>query len=147
MQGYLEKKQDIEGVLEKYNFFHDGFIKKICIKSLDNFDADKGRDLLGDFEVEIDFAYCYAENLPYNYIVKVHFKGVHNIYCDFRGIGSIEWDILSVDIENNDNISKDGRFLFKVTLVYWNNEKEVTGEKIYPLFTFDKVRFIEPKKS
>ena len=76
-------------VLDYFNGFHDGFMKRIQVTSSDGIDEDRGQSCTGLFEVEIDFAhYNYqAGNAPFhphNQIVHAKFCKVQDIFCDFR---------------------------------------------------------------
>ena len=76
-------------VLDYFNGFHDGFMKRINIISIDEIDEDRAQSCTGLFEVEIDFAhYNYQEGSapfhPYNQIVHARFCKVQDIFCDFR---------------------------------------------------------------
>ena len=76
-------------VLDYFNGFHDGFMKRINIISSDEIDEDHGQSCTGLFEVEIDFAhYNYqagdAPFHPHNQIVHARFSKVQDIFCDFR---------------------------------------------------------------
>ena len=76
-------------VLDYFNGFHDGFMKRINIISSDEIDKDHGQSCSGLFEVEIDFAhYDYpsgdAPFHPHNQIVHARFSKVQDIFSDFR---------------------------------------------------------------
>jgi len=76
-------------VLDYFNRFHDGFMKRIGIVSEDEIDADHGQQCTGVFDVVVDFAhYNYADGdrpfHPYNQIVRARFRAVHDIFCDLQ---------------------------------------------------------------
>jgi hypothetical protein len=68
-------------VLDYFNGFHDGFMKRIAIVSHDDIDEEYAQSCTGRFDVEIDFAH-------YNYrfddrIIRAGFRDVQDIFCDF----------------------------------------------------------------
>ena len=76
-------------VLDYFNGFHDGFMKRIAITSSDEIDEDRGQTCTGVFTVEIDFAhYNYQDKdspfHPYDQIVSATFCEVQDVFCDFR---------------------------------------------------------------
>ncbi len=76
-------------VLDYFNGFHDGFMKRIEIVSHDEIDSEHGQRCTGVFDVEIDFAhYNYAAGddpfHPYNQIVRARFRDAHDIFCDLQ---------------------------------------------------------------
>ena len=76
-------------VLDYFNGFHDGFMKRIAITSSDEIDEDHGQTCTGVFAVEIDLAhYNYEDNdspfHPYDQIVSATFCEVQDVFCDFR---------------------------------------------------------------
>ena len=76
-------------VLDYFNGFHDGFMKRIAIASSDEIDEDRSQTCTGVFAVEIDFAhYNYQDKdspfHPYDQIVSATFCEVQDVFCDFR---------------------------------------------------------------
>ena len=77
-------------MLDYFNGFHDGFMKRIAIESQDRIDEDLGQTCTGLFDVHIDFAhYNYPGKTnpfhPYDQIIEAHFRDVQDILVDFRG--------------------------------------------------------------
>ena len=76
-------------VLDYFNAFHDGFMKRVNIISGDEINEDRSQSCTGLFEVEIDFShYNYHDKNapfhPYNQIVQARFCKVQDIFCDWR---------------------------------------------------------------
>ncbi len=76
--------EDATRVVEYFNGFHDGFMKRIVIESRDRMDEDHGQSCSGVFDVEIDFAhYNYWDGSepfhPYNQIVHARFSEVQDL--------------------------------------------------------------------
>jgi hypothetical protein len=143
MKDFLKTKKDLNTVLEKYDYFNDGFIKQINITSLDIFTEDRGRDLLGEFEIIIKFAHCnYNEDKPpYNQIIKAYFKDVKSINLCFKDFDAIEWDIQSVSFPKN----LDNTFSLKITFPFFDkiqNKMISEGQEI-ELFKFKEAEFKE----
>lgn len=72
-----------------FNGFHDGFMKRILLRSHDEMAEDHGQSCSGTFDVEIDFAhYNYADGSepfhPYNQIIRAEFRNARDILADFR---------------------------------------------------------------
>lgn len=146
MKYYLKKEQDIDKILNKFNHFHDSFIREILIKNIDHFDSN-GRDCTGDFEISISFIHSnYDEGKhPYNQMIRAIFKSIKDINFDFRGIDPIEWDIEFVDIEQRrEENFKDSYFTFNIILPQFiREESNKLGEKKYNLFLFKEAEFEE----
>lgn len=72
-------------VLDYFNGFHDGFMKRITIVSQDDIDEEYAQSCTGRFDVEIDFAhynYRFDDRPPYDQIVQAVFRDVQDIFCD-----------------------------------------------------------------
>jgi hypothetical protein len=85
----LSSEKEASGMLDYFNGFHDGFIKRMVIESKDRITEDLSQTCTGVFELEIDLAhYNYAAGAdpfhPYNQIVRARFRNVQDIVCDFR---------------------------------------------------------------
>jgi hypothetical protein len=81
--------EEAAGVLEYFNGFHDGFLKRITLRSRDQMGPDRGQSCTGVFDVEIEFShYNYqkgAEPLQrYDQIIRASFRNVQDIFCDLR---------------------------------------------------------------
>lgn len=95
----LNTIEDALTILEYFNYFHDGFIKRIIITSRDEFETDKSQTCTGIFDIEIDFAhYNYGQGIPlYNQKIKAKFQKVTDICFDLREV-TVDWVINRVDI-------------------------------------------------
>jgi hypothetical protein len=73
-------------VLDYFNGFHDGFMKRIAIVSQDDIDEEYAQSCSGRFDVEIDFAhynYRFDDRPPHDQIVRAVFRDVQDLFCDF----------------------------------------------------------------
>jgi len=98
----VSSAEEAANIVERFNGFHDGFMKRIVITSQDEIDEDLSQSCTGVFDVEIDFAhYNYQRgdepSHPYNQIVHARFRNVQDMYCDFRE-GFLGNTIVSVSI-------------------------------------------------
>lgn len=98
----LSSVEEATRILDHFNGFHDGFIRRMVIESKDRIGEDLSQTCTGVFEVEIDLAhYNYAAGAepfhPYNQIVRARFRDVQDVFCDFRE-GFLGNTILSVSI-------------------------------------------------
>lgn len=144
MKYYIKSIEDIAKLLEDYDYFHDSVIKTIIIKFLDN------TDLLGNIEVDMKLS-CHnfqQEKREDRQLISVHFKGVRDIYLDFRQKDPIEWDIMAVSIEKYNELTEDLYFTFKVLypkFVATNGSWQKT-EKEHELFLFKEAEFEEDQE-
>lgn len=81
--------EEARAVLEHFNGFHDGFMKRIGIVSQDDMGEDHSQSCTGRFDVEIEFAhYNYGDSVrplhPANQRVLATFHNVQDLFCDFR---------------------------------------------------------------
>ncbi|MBZ5590707.1 MAG: hypothetical protein LAP39_00610 [Acidobacteriia bacterium] len=98
----LSSVAEANKILDYFNGFHDGFIRRMVIESRDRINEDLSQTCTGVFEVEIDLAhYNYpagAEGFhPYSQIVRARFRNVQDILCDFRE-GFLGNTILSLSV-------------------------------------------------
>ena len=81
-------------MLDYFNGFHDGFIKRFAIASKDEIDKDFGHTCMETFDVTIDFAhfnYNFKQTTsfdetsmaPYNQVIRAAFHNVQDLFCDF----------------------------------------------------------------
>ncbi len=99
MSHLVTNLEEARSVLEYFNGFHDGFIKKLVLISPDEF-KDRGHQACsGDLTLEITFAhYNYqGDNRPFNQMVQGKFHRVKELSIAFSGF-SYEWSINSLAI-------------------------------------------------
>ena len=85
----ISSVEEAARILDYFNGFHDGFIKRIVVESHDEIHTDLSQSTSGVFDVEIDFAhYNYPKGAepfhPHNQIVRAEFENVQDIFCDLR---------------------------------------------------------------
>jgi hypothetical protein len=143
--------EEADAALEYFNYFHDGFIKRLTITSHDEFGEEKGQLCTGLFDIEIDFAhYNYRQGEPPDdQIVHAHFSNVMDILLDFHAV-SFDWVISTFSIHAAE---RQVHFMppypgpqpcFMVTLARQQldeNRQWVRHE--WPLFTFTEAIFSE----
>lgn len=81
--------EDAKSVLDYFNHFHDGFIKRLTIVSQDEMSENYSQSCTGIFDVEIEFAhYNYAAGIrplhPPRQRVWATFFNVQDLFCDLR---------------------------------------------------------------
>ena len=104
----INNPADAEEVIEYFNGFHDGFIKRLEVTSRDTFalaepgDPSIAHELTGKFDVKIDIAhYNYGVDglQPFDRAIRCGFFDVHDLCLDLRGVGESDWPIKVVEIE------------------------------------------------
>ena len=115
----LKTIDDAEAILDYFNGFHDGFIKRIILKSSDEFEAWAQQRCTGNLDLELTLAhYNYAAGQrPYNQLVFAEFQRVQELNVDFGGQAH-EWSILNMLITESVRSREDGSSepCFKVVL-------------------------------
>ncbi len=139
--------EDAIEALEYFNYFHDGFIKRLTLISHDAFDENKGQLCSGKFDVEIDFAhYNYAQGVPpYDQLIAAHFYNVKDVMFDFRGM-TFEWAINTCSIVAAARQDHYGHPEPCLALVLSRNHLDESRQwtiKEGRLFTFTYATFIE----
>ena len=136
-------KETAQAVLEYFNGFHDGFMKRIVIRSQDRIDEDLSQTCTGLFDVEIEFAhYNYAAEgapfHPHDQIIRGQFRDVRDIRLTLTEefLGNT---IISLRMEP----TEDGRLE-----LHLGRHAYVAGERRYdfresPLFSFTSADFTE----
>ena len=74
-------------ILDRFNGFHDGFIRRIDIVSRDRFEEIGVQSADGVYDVTIEFAhYNYPDGdepfHPVDQIIEAKFRGVEDVYVD-----------------------------------------------------------------
>lgn len=95
--------------LDFFNYFHDGFIKRLTVLSQDEF-IDRGEQRCsGELQLEITFAhYNYQrDERPHSQTVEARFESVKDLSITFSG-NSHEWAINSLTIGETIRASEFG---------------------------------------
>ncbi|MGQ0603499.1 MAG: hypothetical protein ACT4QE_17605 [Anaerolineales bacterium] len=144
----IETIQQARETLEYFNYFHDGFIKKLTLVSHDEFEADGSQVCTGTFDVEIEFAhYNYTKSqVPHNQIVAARFVDTCGFWLDLTKM-SFEWSIQSFEIEvaERNRVLSDGTepcFLVKLVRDVLDASRNWQKQESN-LFTFKRAIFSE----
>ena len=136
--------EDVSAIVNRYNGFHDSFIRALEIESTDRYlsAASTDRIIGGEFKVRIEFS-CpdFKVNVSRpTRIVEGTFSGVRSIIFDFRVVQgeSCDWTIVSLNFEPED----DSRWSLRVIYNFLDSEKK-WSERDVRLFSFSGVRFRE----
>lgn len=106
----VRNAQEAVAALEHFNYFHDGFIKRVELLSHDRFEqngpayTDRAHVCTGNFEVVLEIAhYNYGPgDQPCNRIIKCRFEDVRNFLLDLRAHRLHDWPITRLDIAETD---------------------------------------------
>lgn len=140
-------------LIERFNAFHDGFIKRLSLESRDRFSKVGpelhaiGHEVTGAFDAVVEFAhYNYGETLePPQRVVRGRFEGVRDFRLDLRGWGASDWPIQYVAIEPARRDAGEGGdepcFRLSVTWSHLNGNEWT--HRTAELFTFRRARFDE----
>lgn len=87
------------GLLDYFNGFHDGFIKRLSALSSDQFVSREEQQCSGELDLEITFAHYNYQNgkPPHDQLVEASFDGVKDLAIEFSG-NSYEWAVDSLTI-------------------------------------------------
>lgn len=140
MNFILKTEEDAKKILERYNKFHDGFIKSFNFCSQDYFDSDKNLISFGLTDIDINFAHCnYSEgNPPYNKMICASFKEVQGLSISFPEIKCGDWTIYSMDFIKNDK-----GFVIKITFDFFDTKKNMWTKLESISFAFKEADFVE----
>jgi hypothetical protein len=138
--------------LDHFNGFHDGFIKRMVVKSEDQIGEDLGQTCTGLFEVEIDFAhYNYGQAAEpfhsHRQIVRAEFRAVRDILADFRS-GFLGNTIITLSINAGTRRNVGQTDSEPCLILHWGrhfyHEAERRHElREFPLFSFREATFME----
>jgi hypothetical protein len=86
---HVSTPEETAAAIESFNGFHDGFMKRIEITSLDAIEPDYGQTCSGEFDVEIDFAHYNYESggtplQAHDRLVRARFERVQDLYLDLQ---------------------------------------------------------------
>ena len=148
----LASVEDAVRILDYFNGFHDGFIKRMVIESKDSIHEDFSQTCTGVFEVEIDFShYNYAAGAdpfhPYNQIVRARFSNVQDVFCDL-GHGFLGNTILGLSVASASRLQGGGTTAEPCLSLRLTRHFYLADERRYELreaqlFTFTSAVFVE----
>ena len=104
----ITNRADADQILEHFNGFHDGFIKRLEVTSRDRFsivepgDPAIAHELTGRFDAVIDIAhynYPVGALQPFDQAIRCRFADVRDLCLDLRGVGESNWPIKVVEID------------------------------------------------
>ena len=100
----IESEQDAAAVLEYFNRFHDGFVRRVELLSHDSFEQDEtGQSHIctGRFTVVLEIAHHNYDQgqQPHNRVVRLTLNDVRDFCFDLRGHNLCEWDIYDLDMQ------------------------------------------------
>ncbi len=140
-------------LIERFNAFHDGFIKRISLESRDRFSKVGpelhaiGHEVTGAFDAIVEFAhYNYGETLePLERVVRGRFEGVRDFRLDLTGWGPSDWPIQYVTIEpaRRDGGEVGDERCFGLSVTWSHLEGDAWTHRTAELFTFRRARFEE----
>jgi hypothetical protein len=144
--------EEAAAVLDHFNGFHDGFIRRLVVESKDKVNEDLSQTCSGVFAVEMDLAhYNYPVGVdpfhPYNQIVRATFRNVQDVFCDFRE-GFLGNTILGLSVVREER-SKGGETTVECCLGlrlarhYYLKEERRYEVRECRLFTFTDAVMIE----
>jgi hypothetical protein len=92
--------EEAEAVLEYFNGFHDGFIKRLTLVSYDYFEARGVQVCSGRLDLELEIAhYNYRSGEPpADQVVHARFTHVRHLHADMPG-NAAEWSLANVHFE------------------------------------------------
>jgi hypothetical protein len=98
--------REAQQTLELFNYFHDGFIRRVELFSHDRFEqngpsfTDRAHVCTGMFDVTLDIAhYNYGPgDQPHNRLILCRFEEVQSFLLDLRAHQLHDWPITRIDI-------------------------------------------------
>jgi hypothetical protein len=92
--------EEAGAVLEYFNGFHDGFIKRLTLISYDYFEARGVQACSGRLDLELAIAhYNYREGEPQaDQVVQARFAHVRHLHADMPG-NAAEWSLINVHFD------------------------------------------------
>ena len=92
--------EEAGAVLEYFNGFHDGFIKRLTLISYDYFEARGVQACSGRLDLELAIAhYNYREGEPpADQVVQARFAHVRHLHADMPG-NAAEWSLINVHFD------------------------------------------------
>jgi hypothetical protein len=139
-------------VLDYFNGFHDGFMKRMVIQSEDRIEEDLSQTCTGVFDVEIDFAhYNYPDGAapfhPSGHIVRAQFHHVQDILIDlggkFLGNTIIALSIAAASRRKGGETATEPCLGLRLARHYYLEEERRFELRETQLFTFTGATFVE----
>ena len=98
--------EDAEAVLEYFNGFHDGFIKRLTLLSHDYFEDRGAQVCSGRLDLELTIAHYNYRNgePPADRLVRASFAHVRHLHADMPG-NAVEWSIVNVYFERGTRLT------------------------------------------
>jgi len=105
MEFTVSTLDEADEAIEYFNSFHDGFIRRFSVVSLDRIEPDKSLLLTGEFLVELELChYNYRKGEPaYDQTILARFHGVKGLELDLREVGR-HWAINSLTVVECDGV-------------------------------------------
>ena len=138
----VSSEQSAASMLDYFNGFHDGFMKRIVLTSQDRIEQDLSQACTGLFDVEIDFAhYNYPDGAnpfhSHNQIVRAQFRNARDIVADFSH-GFIGNTIITLSITQ-----EQGALGLRLGRHYYLETERRHELRESRLFTFTDATFVE----
>lgn len=148
----LSSAEEGASILNHFNGFHDGFIRRMIVESQDRINPDLSQTCTGVFDVQIDFAHY---NYPaggdgfhlYNQIVRASFRNVQDLSCEF-GEGFLGNTILNLSVAPVNRVKGGGTATEPCLCLRLTRHFYQAGDRRYELresqlFTFTDAVFVE----
>jgi hypothetical protein len=147
MRQTVTTAEEATAVLDYYNAFHDGFVRRLAVASHDVFEAVGVQAHRGALDLEMLIAhYNYQSGTkPATQEVRATFRGVRDLVVSFSGL-AYEWSINRLDLAGASRKLEDGRLASCLLAVLvqprlspareWQLHEDVT-------FTFESAEFEE----
>jgi hypothetical protein len=139
-------------MLDYFNGFHDGFMKRIVLESQDRINEDLSQSCSGMFNVEIDFAhYNYARGgepfHPHSQIVRAQFRNVQDIVAEFTagflGNTIIGLSIISLSRRRASETRTEPCLALRLARHFYLEDERRYELRESQLFTFAEATFVE----
>ena len=100
MNRIIATPEDAEAVLDYFNGFHDGFIKRLTLISHDYFEARGVQVCSGRLDLELVLAHYNYRNgePPANQVIQARFRHVRHLHMNMPG-NAAEWSLANVHFE------------------------------------------------
>lgn len=102
MHYHIASAEQAAAVVEYFNGFHDGFIRRFSLTSHDTFEDRDTHATTGLLDLEIVFAHSnYREGLaPFDQLVEARFIRIRDLHVDFTGQPA-DWPITNLHLESD----------------------------------------------
>ena len=106
MNRIIATPEDAEAVLDYFNGFHDGFIKRLTLISHDYFEARGVQVCSGRLDLELALAHYNYRNgePPANQVIQARFRHVRHLNMNMPG-NAAEWSLANVHFEHGIRLS------------------------------------------